>query len=328
MGIAAAATVAGSAYSYSEAQGAVGDAKNAAAQASTSQNTAFNARMAAQRQQTAEQARVNSASADAFSRNQSAQQQAQLAALGQRQQALNTMNTQQQATANQANTVVQQGVNAASAPAMADAQAAQAAQQQALNAPVVQNLQASNPLGAANTGSTKAAMDTAMKGAADYVKNYGDKQAALAAFNAPITLANQQAVGIGTNLMPAGVMDQLVRTGAPALLNPSSTAYQNAGAYGNAANTANQILTAGATGLVNTKAGNAIDLASLQQADDAANIQSNLNVQQQQAAANAALGQGIAAIGGTALMYGAGNGGLSWLTKKPPAGTVGGGYAL
>jgi hypothetical protein len=306
LGIAAVtASVVGTGVSAIGGMQAASAARSAQARAQQAQNEAFNARMQAQRVALGEQTAINTQSAKKFSDQQAEQQAAQSGALTERGNLVRQLNEQQAATSAQADQTVQQGVDSANRAALQGAQTSQVAQQTALNTPVVAQVAANNPLGAAGTNSavTKQAIDEANKGAASYVKNYGDTQARLSGYNAPIALAGNAATTIGTNLMPASVADQLVRTSAPAILAPSTTAYQQAGTYGQAQQEALQREQAGLTGLVNTKAQNATDLANLKQSDDMTVIQNQLVNAQQKAAQLSGLGSGISAIGNAGLMF-------------------------
>jgi hypothetical protein len=301
-------------------QQAASASRSAQEQASQVQQAEFNARMEAQREQLASQTAINTTAAQKFSENQAVTQAAQDTALTQRGDVLKSLNQQQAITSDQANKTVQQGVDATTGPKLAEAQAQQVAQQQAMNVPAVNQAAVSNPLGAAGTNSTvtKQAMDEANKGAAGFVKQYGDSQARLSGYNAPLTLASDTAKTIGTNLMPAGVADQLVRTSAPALLNPSTTAYQQAGTYGQAVQEANRLTTAGATGIANTRAQSATDIANLGQADETTAIQNTLIRAQQNAAQLSGLGSGLASIGTAGIEFAGSQGAFANLFPKTP----------
>lgn len=307
-----AAALAGTAVTTVAGQQAASASRSAQDRASAVQQAQFNARMEAQREQLASQSSINTAAAQRFSENQAVTQNAQSDALNQRGETLKALNQQQAITANQADQAVKQGVDATTATKLAAAQQEQVAQQQAMNTPVVAQAAASNPLGASGTNSTvtKQAMDTANQGAAGFVKQYGDSQAQLSGYNAPIALATDTAKTIGTNLMPAGVADQLVRTGAPAILNPSTTAYQQAGTYGQAVQEANRLTAAGATGIANTRVQSSTDIANLRQQDETTALQNELVRAQQSAAQLSGLGSGLSALGNTGLMIGASQGGL------------------
>lgn len=312
----------GAGVSYAQGQSAASAAADAQEQSQASQNTAFNSRMEAQRASLAAQTEVNTASAQRFQENQAAQQADQVQAMNDRQTALTNLNVQQAATSDQANQAITQGVQAVSGTALPDAQAAQAQAQTAMTAPQTSTpaLQASNPLGALNTGVTKSATDASEAAASKNTQQYASSLAKLSSYSAPTTLANQTATTIGTNLMPAQAADQLVRTGAPALLAPGTLAYQQAGQYGSAVNSANQLTTAMGTTLEQTRAQNAIDLANLTQGDDAAAIQSKLNLAQAQAAAGASLGTGLSALGAAGISYAGAKGAFS--TTTPAEGSA------
>lgn len=310
--------VVGAGLSYKAQTDAASATQDANNQAATAQNDAFNSRMDAQRRLLSDQTAINTASASRFTQNQAATQEAQIQALGDRADTIKAMNDQQAITSDQANKVVQQGTDTANSANLANQQVQQTADQQAMNAPVVAQIQATNPLGAASTGVTKDALDTRLKGAADYAQNYGDTQAKLTGYAAPIALANNAATTIGTNLMPAGVMDQLVRTSAPAILNPSTTAYQNAGTYGRALGTANDQITAGAQGVAQARSGEAIDLATLNQNDTNAVIQSKLIAAQTKAAQISGIGSGLSAVGNAGISYAGSQGAFADLLKKSP----------
>lgn len=313
LGVGALAAVGGTAISYTEGQAASAAAETAQQQASEAQNTAFMARQTAAQQQLADQTSINNKAASNFTANQTAQQNAQEQELNDRQTALTGINNQEQSIADQTNQVVQKGVAGASGTALAGAQSAQVAQQQAMNAPNTQEAAASNPLGAADSGVTQDAMDASQGAAAKYVKNYGDTLATLSGYNAPIALANNQATAIGTNLMPLAAQDNLLKSGAPAILAPSTTAYQQTGAYGAAANQANQINQQGALQLAADQASNAGDLANLGQTDSAAIIQGNLSLAQQRAATLASLGTGLTSLGNAGLQYAGSQGAFNGL---------------
>jgi hypothetical protein len=184
-----------------------------------------------------------------------------------------------------------------------------------MNAPVVQNIQANNPLGAADTGVTKDAMDASSAGAGKYVQNYGDTLAKLSGYSAPLALVGRTATDINTNLMPSAVADALVKTGAPALLEPSTLAYQQDKGYASDVNTSNAMTTQGATGLATAKAEDATTLANLLQGDTTATIQSQLNLRQQQDAAAAGLGTGMSSLGNLGVQFAASRGGLQGAAK-------------
>lgn len=328
LAVAGLALSAGGAYqTYSSGQSAASAAEQAQSDSLAAQNTAFQSRLSAKQQQMADQTAVNDASATAFQKTQAATQAAQTADLAARQSAVDTVNQQTQADSGSVNQAIKTGVAATTAPALAGAQVAQVTDQNSRFSPVVNAIAAGNPV-ASNSGSstvTNDAMAAGSRAAAKYVGQYAGNQADLTGYSAPITLANQTAENMGTNLMPAAAMDSLVKTGAPAILAPSSLAYTQAGAYGGAALNANQLLTQNATTLAATKAGNAVDLANLAQSDTSNAIQSSLNVAQATDAAAAGLGTAISSIGNLGLTYAGSRGAFANLfspaTPAPPTTT-------
>ena len=321
----AVAAVAGSAVSYTQGQAAAAAANAAQQQQQASQAAAFSSRMSAAQQQLQDQTAINEKADSTFTANQAAEQANQVQALQDRETALSGVNDQEQAIATQANQVVNQATAQTSAPALQAAQSQQEAQQDAMNAPVAQDAASTSPLAStASSSVTKDAVDARLAAASKSVDQYGSSLARLSSYSAPITLANSTAQDLGTNLMPAEVADRLVKSGASAILAPSTTAYQNAGQYGQAVNEANQLTTQGALGIAATRDGNAVDLANLTQADDSARIQSNLNLTQQRAATLAALGSGLTSIGNAGIQYGAATGGLQSLlgTATPSSAAI------
>jgi hypothetical protein len=314
--VGAVAAVAGAGTSYVAGQRAASAANAAQEQAIETQNEGFNARLAAETQDTEDQAAVDQESAAQFTENQAQEQNAQTAALNQNQTVLNNADNQEQAIATDANNSVNQGLAPVSGTGLQDAQAGQVAQQEAMEAPIAANIQASNPLGALDTGPTAGAMAAGNKAASSYVSNYGDTQAELSGYNAPIATSNIAATNIGTNLMPAAAANELVQTGAPALLAPSNVAYNAAGAYGQAAENEGAIDTAAGTTIAQDKEAGAENLANLQQGDQTALTQGELNVAQTGDAALAGVGAGLSTLGNTAIQAGVSKGALSGLTTK------------
>jgi hypothetical protein len=318
-GIGVAAAAAGTAISYKEGQNATAAQNTANAQAEQQQNTAFMQRSQAAQQQLASQTAANEKQEQAFSTNQANTQAAQMAALGQTQSTTNQLNQTEQAIATDANNVVQTGVDSASEPALSTAQAVQTQQQQNLNAPVVASIQANNPLGALNSsggsGPSAQAMAASDAASAKYVQNYGDTQAVLSGYNAPINAANQAAQGITTGLMPVAAADQLLKGSAPSILAPSQLAYTQAGELGQAVNTADSQENQQAIQLADAANSDADDLADLQQSDSGAITQNQLTQAQQRAASLASLGQGLTSIGNTALNYAGTKGAYGGLSK-------------
>jgi hypothetical protein len=331
-GVGVAASLAGTGLAYSQGQAAMNAQQQANASAEQQQNTAFMQRMNAQQTQLAGETAANEKADQAFTTNQAETQAAQMAALGQTQSTTNQLNDQEQAISTAANDTVSSNLAAASAPALADAQAVQTQQQQSLNAPVVSSIQANNPLGPADTGPTASAMAASDAASAKYVSNYGDTLAKLSGYNAPITLANQQAQKTAIGLMPIASADTLLKGSAPAILAPSQLAYTQAGQLGSTINTSNQLDQQGALQLTDSAAADQTALANLQQEDSGALTQNQLTQEQQRAASLAGLGQGLTSIGNMGVYYGGASGALGGLGKaiagavKPSAVQVGGFY--
>lgn len=312
--VGAAAAVAGAGVSYEQGQNAASAANQAQQEAMQSQSTAFNARMQAQQEQLAGETTANNEEANTFQKNQQAQQEAQMSDIAANQKAVGGINSQEQAIADQANQVVQQGVQATSGQNLAAAQAQQQAQQQAMNAPVSATAGSTNPLGNESSDTaTAGAMAGAQKEAESYVSKYGDTQAKLNSYSAPIQLANTTSGNIQDYLMPLNVQDQLLKSSAPAILAPSNLAYEQAGTYGNAVQAANQSNTDAFKGVVDASAANAEALADQNQGDTNVNTQNTLSAAQQRAANLAALGQGLTSVGDGAIQVGASQGGLKQL---------------
>jgi hypothetical protein len=302
-----AATAAGGAYeTYSSGQQAAADQANAASASEQQQNQAFDERAAASQQQLASQTQLAEQQDQAFSTNQAQTQDAQMAALGQTSSTTAALNQDEQAIATDANNVVNTGVNSVNSGALSAAQASLTQQQSNLNAPVDQAIATNNPLGAADTGQTAKAMAAGDAASAKYVSNYGDAQATLQGYSAPITAVNQAATGIQTQLMPVASADQLLKGSAPSILAPSQLAYTQAGTLGSAINTADQSNEQAGLSLASATNADADDLADLQQQDAGVLTQNQLTQQQQRAAQLSSLGQGLTTVGNLGL-YGAGS---------------------
>lgn len=312
----------GAIASYKAGVDAQNATENAQESAMMAQNTAFDQRMQAEGARTAAEGQAFSNSANIYNQIQGQEESEQNQALSDRSNVLNAINTQENQIAQQGNQAVATATQAVTPAAAAAAPGAQMAQQQALNAPVQANIQASDPLGADDTGPTRQAMDAGRAGAARYVQQYGDSLAKLSGYSAPIELANNTATTLGTNLMPAGAADQLLKTGASAQLLPSTLAYEQAGTYAQDANAANATMAAQGKALADDQAQNAVDLANLQQGDSDSMIQGNLNLAQMRAARLAGLGQGVSQLGNTALMFAGAKGAFSGLFGSSPTGSV------
>jgi hypothetical protein len=300
-GVSAAAAAGGAYETYSSGQEAAAAQASAAQQSEAQQNTAFMQRQSAAQQQLASQTQLAEQQDQAFTTNQAQTQAAQMAALGQTSSTTNQLNQDEQAISDDANNTVQSGINSIGNGALSAAQASMDTQQSNLNAPVSQAISTNNPLGAADTGVTAAAMAAGDQASAKYVSNYGDAQAKLQSYSAPITLANQTATGINTALMPTAAADELLKGSAPSILAPSQLAYTQAGELGSAINTADQSNEQAGLSLASATNSDADDLANLQQQDAGAITQNQLTQQQQRAAALSSLGSGLTAVGNAGL---------------------------
>ena len=275
--------------------------------------------MEAQKQELTSQTAADTQRENQFTSNQAAEQAALSQDLTNRQNVINQTNEQTQALSDKANQAVSQGTAAVTPASLQQSQADQVAAQSALNAPNVQNIQTSNPLGAADTGVTKDAMDAGNAEAAKYVKNYGDTLADLSGYNAPLQLANTTATGINTALMPLSAQNQLIQTSAPALLAPSTLAYQQDQAYAGDVNQANAMTYQGETGLAQDTASNETTLANLLQGDTNTNIQNTLSLKQMADAAMAGVGTGVTSLANTGLNFAASQGAFNGLFNTTPA---------
>lgn len=311
MVVGAVSAVAGSAYSYVQGQNAASASRNAQAQAAQSQNAATMARVAAQQQQTQEEAAAANRASTSFQQSAAAQQSAQMQAMQAKQDVLKQANEQQDAIGHGRDQTVQTALDTVSPDQLAAAQQQAQANQQAMNAPVVQQA-ATDPL-ATSPSSSSVTQDASARGAeaaGKYVQGYGDRLARLNSYQAPLQTLHDTTTGLGTNLMPSAVADQIVRSQTPALLLPGNTAYTQAGQYGDTARQVIGITQGGEKGLADARAAASIGIQNIKQADDAAMIQGNLNLAQADYASRAALGQGAAQLGNQALMYGAMTGGV------------------
>ena len=308
-----AASAIGTGISYIGSMNASNAAQSAQAASIQAQNTAFQSRLAAQEQQTAEQASVQDKSQATYLQEEQAMRQAQDTAQSQEAAKVNQMNQQSQQVTDAADAQVNKTTQQVVTPqTLADAQAQSEAQRNAGTAPVVQDIQASSPLPASGEGSaTKSALADAMTKAADYTQTYGANLAKLGSYSAPVQTANIASKELSGNLMPVAIQDQLLKSGAQARLLPSELAYSQAGTYGKAAIDANTANTSDAMTLAATRAKYAEDEANQYQSDTDANIQSGLNVAQARAASLSSLGQGISTLGNAGITYGAATGGFS-----------------
>jgi hypothetical protein len=307
-GISAAAAAGGAYETYSSGQQAAAAQGAAEDQSIAQQNTAFQQRQAASQQQLQSQTALSEQQEQAFSTNQEETQAQQMAALGDTQSTTNQLNQDEQAIATDANNKINAGIQSVNNGALPAAQASLTAAQSNLNAPVAAGLAVNNPLGAADTGPTAQAMAGSDAASAKYVSNYGDAQAKLAGYAAPITAVNQAATNTNINLMPTAAADVLLKGSAPSILAPSQLAYTQAGDLGQAINTSNASNEQAGLALASAQNSNADDLANLQQQDAGAITQNTLTQQQQRAAQLSALGSGLTTIGNTGL-YAAGRSG-------------------
>ena len=319
--IGGAAALGGAGLSYASGQSAASDAASAQTQEESAQEQAFAQRQSAATTQLQQQTAADTTQEQQFQQNQAATQSAEEQAMTDRQTALTGINNQEQAIADKANQVVSTGTQAASAPALAGAQTSQLAEQQGLNNTAAQDTYAltpsdpnANPNGGDSTVSNDA-FDQALASSQAKSGQYGTTLADLGSYQAPIELADQTATNIGTNLMPAAAADQLLKSSAPALLAPSSTAYTQAGVYGQAANEDSALEQQGALGVAALQDTNAGALADQNQQDTDTRIQNTLSTQQQRAAQLKGLGDSITSLGSAGLGIAGSQGAFSGLSS-------------
>jgi hypothetical protein len=309
----AAVSAAGTGVSYVASQNNASAARSAQQQQMIAQNQAFEARNAAQIQQTQEQAAAQDQGQARYQQEEQAMRDSQSQALAQEQDTINRMNQQEQQVQNDTTQQVQNTTqNVITPQTLAAAQAASEAQREAGTAPVVQDIGASNPTASPNASTaTKSAMAEAMAKAAAYTQQYGKNLAVLGSYSAPVATTGIATKELAGSLMPSAEADQLLKSGASARLLPSQVAYRNATDLGQSELASNTQRTTDLMNLSKMREQNAADLATLGQADTNANIQTGLNYAQARAAALNSLGQGASALGNAGIMYGAANGGFS-----------------
>jgi hypothetical protein len=302
----------GAGVQYVASTNAANAAANAQSQSIAAQNAAFQARNAAQIQQTQEQAAAQNQGQAEYLRQEQAMRESQSQALQQKQDTVNKMNVQEQQIQDQTKAQVQNTTqNVITPQTLQEAQAASEAQRNAGVAPVVADIRASDPTAApAASPTVKSAMAESMAKAADYTQQYGANLAKVGAYSAPVAATGIAAKELAGNLMPAASADQLLKAGASARLLPSSVAYQNATNLGQSEIASNTQRTSDLMNLTKMKETNAVDLANLNQADTNANIQTGLNYAQARAAALKSLGSGVSALGNAGITYGASTGGF------------------
>lgn len=313
-GVGAAATLAGAGISYSAASHSAAAAEAAQQQELTSQNTAFQSRIAAQNQETQEQAAIQDKSQASYLAAEQQMRQQQSQALSDQQTAVNKMNQQEQQIQDQTTQQVQQTTQAITPQSLQQAQEVSAQERMQPVQQTAADIGASNPLSSSGEGSaTKSALAKAMSDAAEYTQGYGERAATLGSYSAPMQAVDLAASNLKTNLLPAATADTLLKAGVNARLLPYTTAYSGAGTLGQAAIDANTQNTSEQMSLASTKAQYAEDLADLGQTDTNAIIQTGLNVTQARDAATASLGKGIEGLGTAAIGFGASQGAFSGL---------------
>jgi hypothetical protein len=316
----AATTAIGAGLSYVGSQNAASAARNAQEQQMAAQNQAFEARNAAQVQQTTEQAAAQNQGQANYLAQEQAMRANQSGALQKEQDVINTMNQQEQQVQQNTQQQVQNTTqNVITPQTLAAAQATSQAQREAGTTPVVQDIAASDPTASpATAGSaTKSAMADAMAKAAAYTQQYGKNLAVLGSYSAPVATTGLATKDLAMGLMPSAAADQLLKAGASARLLPSQVAYQNATNLGQSEIASNTQRTNDLMSLSKMREQNAVDEATLGQADTNANIQTGLNAAQARAAALSSVGQGVSAVGNAGLLYGASKGGFSDLFGAP-----------
>lgn len=317
-----AASAIGAGVQYVASSNASAAAASANQQQIAAQQAAFSARNEAQVRQTQEQAAAQDLGQENYRQQEQTMRESQSQALQQKQDTVNVMNQQEEQVRNQTQQQVQNTTQNVITPAsLQAAQATSEAQRVAGAAPVVQDIGASDPTASPTaSNATKSALSDAMARASDYTQQYSANLAKLGAYSAPVAASGIATKELAGNLMPSAAADQLLKAGASARLLPSQVAYQNATNLGQSEIASNTQRTADLMALTRMKEQNAGDLATLQQSDTNANIQTGLNYTQARAAALKSLGSGVSALGNAAITYGASQGGFSDLFGGPGTG--------
>lgn len=299
-------SIAGTAYSASQ-QAAASKAQNESNNASVAaSNRAFWLRNSNSTNYLAEQADSQNKALAATEASSSAMRSGEASALAQKAQVLDSENTSAQAIRDQADKQQQALLDQTSGQSLSGAQASEQASREASFAPIAQNIATSSPLGSPDAGSTtKQAFASRLAEAADAVKDYGKKVAAVASYTAPLETIGRSITNNSTGLMPVAAANQLLQSGQSARLLPSQEAYQVAANEGAQGKDAIQAALSGDLSVAKTRYDGLESVISLEQNNRTTNASNAAT----QAANEAKVGQSVGSLissAGNLAAYGSG----------------------
>ena|SRR5215831_238779 len=269
--VSAATSIGGSIMQSSAAQ----KQANAVAQqnmaTAAAQNEAFNARMAAARQQTAAQTAASQQTIADRSAAANQMREQQMSALQNYQKTLDAENQQAEVLRQAGDTAAQQTLQDTSAQQLQAAQEQRAQQTAALN----QNLPQEGPEPSDPGGTDQVSSDPTVQAAAarraaqaaTNIRTYGSKIADVSGYAAPTQQIALAIEANRANIMPAEMASRLLQSGSSTRLLPTQVGYQAATGEGGAQDTLIQSRGQSALDAASLSYGNAVDIANLKQSD-------------------------------------------------------------